>query len=223
EGFDDGRALYKAAKQQRLEGIMGKRIDSPYLPGKRSRDWLKFKTHGEQEFVIAGYTRGKGRREWSFGSLVLGVYGPEGLEWVGNVGTGFDDAEIDRLLKKLRPLERKESPFAKPTKMPRVRKDDVVWVEPKLVAGASFAEWAHDGRLRAPVYLGLREDKDAREVRRELPEQPDTPIPDVIRKGNRVLRLSNLDKPFWPEEGITKGDLLAYYRDVARVVIPHVR
>jgi bifunctional non-homologous end joining protein LigD len=223
ESFDDGRALYEAAKQQRLEGIMGKRIDSPYLPGKRSRDWLKFKTHGEQEFVIAGYTRGKGRREWSFGSLVLGVYGPEGLEWVGNVGTGFDDAEIDRLLKKLRPLERKESPFAKPTKMPRVRKDDVVWVEPKLVAEASFAEWTHDGRLRAPVYLGLREDKDAREVRRELPEQPDTPIPDVVRKGNRVLRLSNLDKPFWPEEGITKGDLLAYYRDVARVVIPHVR
>jgi bifunctional non-homologous end joining protein LigD len=223
ESFDDGRALYEAAKQQRLEGIMGKRIDSPYLPGKRTRDWLKFKTHGEQEFVLAGYTRGKGRREWSFGSLVLGVYGPDGLEWVGNVGTGFDDAEIDRLLKKLRPLERKEAPFAKPPKMPRVRKDDVVWVEPKLVAEASFAEWTHDGRLRAPVYLGLREDKDAREVRRELPEPPDTPIPDVIRKGNRVLRLSNLDKPFWPEEGITKGDLLAYYRDVAPVVIPHVR
>jgi bifunctional non-homologous end joining protein LigD len=221
--FDDGRALYEAAKQQRLEGIMGKRVDSRYLPGKRSRDWLKFKTHGEQELVIAGYTRGKGRREWSFGSLVLGAYGPDGLEWVGNVGTGFDDAEIDRLLKKLRPLERKTSPFPTTPKMPRVRKDDVVWVEPKLVAEVSFAEWTHDGRLRAPVYLGLREDKDAQEVRKEIPGQETVPIPDVIRKGSHVLRLSNLDKPFWPEEGITKGDLLAYYRDVAAVVIPHVR
>jgi bifunctional non-homologous end joining protein LigD len=219
EGFSDGSSLYEAAQQRRLEGIMGKRLDSKYLPGKRSRDWLKFKTHGEQEFVVAGYTKGKGRREWSFGSLVLATYGPEGLEWVGNVGTGFDDAEQERLLKKLKPLERKTSPFPKPPKMPRIRKGDVVWVEPKLVAEASFAEFTHDRRLRAPVYLGLRDDKDASEVRLETAE----PIPDVIRKGKRVLRLSNLDKPFWPEEGITKGDLLAYYRDVAAVLVPHIR
>ena len=219
EGFDDGPALYEAAQERRLEGIMGKRLDSKYLPGKRSRDWLKFKTHGEQEFVIVGYTRGKGRREWSFGSLVLATNGPEGLEWVGNVGTGFDDDEQERLLKKLRPLERKTSPFPQPPKMPRIRKGDVVWVEPKLVAEASFAECTHDGRLRAPVYLGLRDDKDASEVRRE----PADSIPDVIRKGKRVLRLSNLDKPFWPDEGITKGDLLAFYRDVAPVLVPHLR
>ena len=149
---------------------MGKRLESKYLPGKRSRDWLKFKTHGEQEFVIAGYTKGKGRREWSFGSLVLATNGPEGLEWVGNVGTGFDDDEQERLLKKLKPLERKTSPFPQPPKMPRIRKGDVVWVEPKLVAEVSFAEFTHDGRLRAPVYLGLRDDKDATEVRREMAE-----------------------------------------------------
>src|SRR5919197_795504 len=87
ESFDDGPALLAAATERRLEGIMGKRLDSRYLPGKRTRDWLKFKTHGEQEFVIAGYTKGKGMREWSFGSLVLGVYGADGLEYVGNVGT----------------------------------------------------------------------------------------------------------------------------------------
>jgi bifunctional non-homologous end joining protein LigD len=223
ESFDDGPALLRAAKQQRLEGIMGKRLDSRYEPGKRTRDWLKFKAHGEQELVIAGYTRGKGRREWSFGALVLAVYGPDGLEWAGNVGTGFDDEEIDRLLKKLRPLERKASPFPKALKMPRVRKDDIVWVEPRLVADISFAEWTHDGRLRAPVYQGLREDKDATEVRRELPGEDPAGIPNVIRKGKRVLRLSNLEKVFWPEEGITKGDLLAYYRDVAEAVVPHLR
>ena len=220
ESFDDGRALYEAAKERRLEGIMAKKLDSRYLPGRRSRDWLKFKTHGEQELVICGYTKGKGRREWSFGSLVLGAYETDGrLRWVGNVGTGFDDDEIERLLKKLRPLERKTAPFPEPPKMPRVRKGEVVWVEPKLVAEVAFAEWTHDGRLRAPVYHGLREDKDATEVHRELP----TPISPVIKKGKRELRLSNLDKPFWPEEGITKGDLLAYYRDVASVAVPHIR
>jgi bifunctional non-homologous end joining protein LigD len=221
EPFEDGQALYEAAKERRLEGIMGKKLDSRYLPGKRSRDWLKFKTHGEQELVIAGYTKGKGRREWSFGSLVLGAYEADGtLRWAGNVGTGFDDDEIEKLLKKLRPLERKDSPFQPPPKMPRIRKGEVVWVEPKLVAEVSFAEWTHDGRLRAPVYQGLRTDKDASEVHRELPT---TPISPVIRMGKRELRLSNLDKPFWPEEGITKGDLLAYYRDVASVVVPHIR
>src|SRR5207247_6158880 len=112
EPFDDGPALLAAAEERRLEGIMGKKLDSRYLPGKRSRDWLKFKTHGEQEFVIAGYTRGKGRREWSFGSIVLGVYGVEGLEYAGNVGTGGDDGEIERLLKKLRPIRRKDRPLA---------------------------------------------------------------------------------------------------------------
>jgi bifunctional non-homologous end joining protein LigD len=220
QGFDDGRALYEAAKQQRLEGIMGKRVTSPYLPGKRSRDWLKYKTHGEEEFIVAGYTRGKGRREWSFGSLVLATNGPDGLEWVGNVGTGFDDAEQERILKKLRPLGRKTPPFPKPPKMPRVRKDDVVWVEPRVVAQVSFAERTHDNRLRAPVYLGLREDKDASEVGQDAPPEP---IPNRIRKGRHTLGLSNLDKPFWPDEGITKGDLLAYYRDVAAAVVPHVR
>jgi len=151
---------------------------------------------------------------------VLARYGADGeLEYVGNVGTGFDDREIQRLLKKLRPLERKDPPFAQVPKMPRVRKGDVVWVEPKLVAQTSFAEFTHDGHLRAPVYLGLREDKDASEVRAE----PAAPIPDTIKKGKRVLRLSNLDKEFWPDEGITKGDLLAFYRDVAQVVVPHLK
>jgi bifunctional non-homologous end joining protein LigD len=225
EAFDDGPGLMRAARERRLEGIMGKRLDSRYLPGKRSRDWLKFKAHFEQEFVIGGYTRGKGRREWSFGSLVLAVQGENGLQYVGNVGTGFDDDEIERLLKKLRPLERKDAPFPEVPKLPRVRKDDVVWVEPKLVAEVAFAEWTHDGRLRAPVYQGLREDKSPDEVRRELPgeEEPATSIPPVIRRGKRVLRLSNLDKPFWPDEAITKGDLLTYYRDVARVAVPHVK
>jgi bifunctional non-homologous end joining protein LigD len=217
EAFDDGPALLRAAEEQELEGIVAKRTDSPYRPGKRTREWLKIKTHGSQEFIIAGYTRGQGRRSARLGSLVLAVNRGGELVYVGNCGTGFTDEELDRLMRKLHPLERKSSPFAVVPKMPKVRKEDVVWVTPSLVCEVEFAQWTHDGRLRAPVYKGLREDKTAAEVRRELPVETE------LRHGKRVLRLSNLDKVFWPEEGITKGDLVTYYREIAAVLVPHLR
>ena len=219
ESFDDGDALFEAANQQGLEGILAKRLGSKYLPGRRSPEWLKVKGHGRQEFVIAGYTRGKGRRERTLGSLVLATYQGGELEYVGNVGTGFNDREIDRLLEKLKPIERDKSAFPQVPKMPRVKKGDVVWVEPRLVAEVEFVEWTHDGRLRAPAYKGLREDKEATEVRREEPE----PFPAEIRKGKRVFKPSNVDKPFWPDEGITKGDLLSYYHRVAPALVPHLK
>ncbi|MGH3039200.1 MAG: DNA ligase D [Gaiellaceae bacterium] len=217
EAFDDGDALYAAAVEQGLEGVIAKKADSRYLPGRRTSDWLKVKTHQEQEFVVAGYTKGKGRRAGRLGSLVLAVSRGGELAYVGNVGTGFNEKEIDRLAKLLRALERPASPFPEVPKMPRVRKDDVVWVEPELVAEVEFAEWTHDDRLRAPVYKGLREDKDPAEVEREAP------LGTEIRRGKRALELSNVDKPFWPDEGITKGDLIAYYREVAPVLVPHLR
>jgi bifunctional non-homologous end joining protein LigD len=217
ESFDDGDALLAAAVKQRLEGIMAKRLGSRYFPGRRSREWLKVKGHGRQEFVIAGYTRGQGRRAGTLGSLILATYQGGELAYAGNVGTGFNDREIDRLLKKLKPLRRDTPPFREVPKMPRIRKGDVIWVEPKLVTEVEFVEWTHDGRLRAPSYKGLREDKEATEVRREQA------MPAEIRKGRRVLKLSNLDKPFWPEEGITKGDLISYYQRVAPVLVPHLK
>jgi bifunctional non-homologous end joining protein LigD len=217
EVFEDGNALLEAAKEQRLEGILAKRADSRYAVGRRTRDWLKVKTHGRQEFIIAGYTKGQGRRAGTLGSLVLAVRrGPE-LEYVGNVGTGFTGDEIEKLLRKLRPLERKTPSFREVPKMPKVRKGDVVWVEPELVCEVEFAQWTHDGHLRAPSYQGLREDKSAAEVRRERPMEEE------IRQGKRSLKLSNLDKLFWPDEGITKGDLLAYYQAVAPALVPHLK
>jgi bifunctional non-homologous end joining protein LigD len=218
DAFDDGDALFRAAQEQRFEGIVSKRAESKYEPGRRTRSWLKIKTSGRQELVVVGYTKGQGRRSAGFGSLVLAVNEGGELRWAGNVGTGFDDAEIERVLSLLNPLRRPDSPLATVPKMPRVRKDDVVWVEPKLLAEVRFSEWTHDGKLRAPVYMGLREDKAAAEVVRER-----APVTEEIRRGKRVLKLSNLDKPFWPEEGITKGDLLAYYRDVAPAILPHLK
>jgi bifunctional non-homologous end joining protein LigD len=215
EAFTDGDALMAAAREQRFEGIMAKQEQSKYQEGKRSRDWLKVKATGRQEFVIVGYTAGEGRRKDTFGSLIMAVNEGGELRYVGNVGTGFDDAEIKRLLGKLRQLERKDTPLPSVPKMPRVRKADVHWVEPVLVAEVEFVEWTHDGRLRAPSYQGLRDDKTAAEVRREVPETPGS--------GKRDLKLSNLDKLYFPREGITKGDLIAYYHDVAPVLVPHLK
>ena len=218
EAFDDGEALEQAALEQGLEGVMAKRADSRYEPGRRSRNWLKVKPGKQrQEFLIAGYTKGKGRRERRLGSLVLAVKRGGELHYVGNCGTGFTDDEIDSLLRQLKPLERGTPPFKGVPKMPRVKKGDVVWVEPKLVCEVEFMEWTHDGHLRAPSYQGLRDDKTPDEVRQELP------VENEIRRGKRLLKLSNLDKPFWPDEGITKGDLIAYYREIAPVLVPHLK
>ena len=217
EHFDDGVALLVAAEQQGLEGIMAKRPASRYLQGKRTRDWLKIKTHGEQELVVVGYTRGSGRRAGTFGSLVLAVNEGHELRYAGNVGTGFSDDEIGKLLKLLKPLHRDTTPFPVAPKLPKVRQGDVQWVEPRLVAQVRFSEWTHDGHLRHPAYLGIREDKTAGEVTRERP------IADVVKKGTREVRFSNLDKLFWPNEGITKGDLLGYYQAVAPVLVPHLK
>jgi bifunctional non-homologous end joining protein LigD len=118
-----------------------------------------------------------------------------------------------RLRTLLAPLERATPPLVETPRMPRVRARDVTWVEPALAAEVTFAEKTREGRLRAPVFLGVRDDVPV--------ERP--PIEPELRRGRRTLRLSNLDKPFWPEEGITKGELLAYYRDVAAVLVPHLR
>jgi bifunctional non-homologous end joining protein LigD len=216
--FDDGAALEQVAREHSLEGVVAKRTDSVYRPGRRSLEWRKLKLKQRQELVIAGYTLGKGRRSNGIGALVLGVHDAQGLRYAGNVGTGLNDRELDRLERLLEPLRREQPPFAEVPKMPKVRRGDVTWVEPSLVVEIEFGEWTRDGRLRAPVYLGLREDKPAADV---VVEQ--MPIEAEIRRGRRVLKLSNLDKLFWPDEGITKGDLLAYYRDVAPVLVPHLR
>ena len=216
--FDDGEALLAACREQGLEGVVAKRPQSRYREGARSPDWVKVKLSSRQEFVVVGWTPGEGARSRGIGALVLAVQDTGQLRHVGSVGSGLSSDELERLEEILRDLARPTSALAVVPRLAKTRPRDVRWVEPRLVVEVEFAEWTSDGKLRAPVYLGARDDRVAEQVVQEV-----TPFPEEIRRGRRTLRFSNLDKPFWPEEGITKGDLLAYYRAIAPVVVPHLR
>jgi DNA ligase D-like protein (predicted ligase) len=157
----DGEALFREACRKGWEGLIAKRAESPYVQG-RSRDWLKLKCSAEQELVIGGYTAPKGSRT-DLGALLLGYYEARRLRYAGKVGTGFTRATLRDLAGRLEPLRRAASPFAD-----EVRERGATWVEPRLVAQIGFSEWTRDGRLRHPRFLGLREDKPAAEVVREV-------------------------------------------------------
>ena len=160
---EHGEELYREACRKGLEGVIAKRADSPYT-GKRSRDWLKLKCHAEQELVIGGFTAPKGSRT-DFGALLVGYNEKSALRYAGKVGTGFDQATLGELGAQLRELEQDESPFRPFKPVPPGTR----WVRPELVAQVAFSEWTRDGRLRHPRFLGLREDKPARDVVREVP------------------------------------------------------
>ena len=156
-----GVEAYREACRRGWEGVVAKRIDSPYV-ATRSRDWLKVKCSRGQELVIGGWTEPKGSRQ-RLGALLVGHYDSTGLRYAGKVGTGFDDATLQRLGDELERRERDTAPFVD-DRLPRAR-----WAEPELVAQIAFTEWTRDGRLRHPRYEGLRDDKPAREVVREEP------------------------------------------------------
>ena len=167
--------------------------------------------------MIVGYTRGTGRRARTLGALILAVNDDAGLRWVGNCGTGFSDAELTALTGLLAPLQVTKTPLPAKPRIAGTRRQDVTWVAPKLVCEIEFAEWTRDGRLRAPSYRGLRDDKLAATVVSEQPAQRE------VRRRRRTLRLNNLDKVFWPGEGITKGDLLDFYEALGPILVPHLR
>ena len=160
-----GDAILAASKEQGLEGVLAKRLDSRYYAGKRSDCWLKVKNLRTQEVVIGGWKPGEGRRKGAIGSLLLGVPGEEGLGYVGHVGTGFTDAMLHELENMLSPLERSDPPFA--TAIPRPHAKDAHWVEPQIVGEVAFGEWTKAGILRHPAWRGLRPDKNAADVVRE--------------------------------------------------------
>jgi bifunctional non-homologous end joining protein LigD len=159
-----GRQALAASLERGLEGVLAKRLESRYHPGKRSRDWLKVKNVRHQEVLVGGWRPGKGRREM-IGSLLAGVPGDRGLEYTGNVGTGFTEAMLDDLAARLRRLERESSPFD--TEVPPIHARDAHWVRPELVGEVAYSERTADGMLRHPSRRGPRTDKRPEEVRRE--------------------------------------------------------
>lgn len=153
------------SQQHGLEGIVAKRLSSPYRTGRRSPEWRKVKNLHRQEVVVGGWKPGEGARAGQIGSLLVGVQGPGGLAYAGHVGTGFTQQTLDLLASRLDPLREAASPFAE--EIPRDHARGAVWVRPLLVIEAAFAIWTPEGRLRAASYQGLRDDKDPTEVTRE--------------------------------------------------------
>jgi bifunctional non-homologous end joining protein LigD len=212
-----GTELFKKAQKEGWEGIIGKDGKSYYNSGKRSDRWKKFKLQNSQEAIICGYTAPAGSRK-HFGSLILGINEGENIRYIGNCGTGFNDAGIKELHEKLHALETDIKPFD--AKITHTRK--ITWVKPKLVCEVWYSEWTADGHLRHPVFKGLRMDKDKEKV---VMETPDKQLADeeVIEFGQKKLKVTHLNKIFWKQEGITKGELIHYYRDMAHWIVPYLK
>jgi bifunctional non-homologous end joining protein LigD len=227
----DGPHVFAEACKMGVEGIISKRRDRPYRPG-RTTNWLKIKCLQREEFVVGGFTNPSSSRV-GFGALLLGYYDPRGkLVYAGRVGTGFTEQTLRDLHRRLRSRETKESPFE--VIPPKESGRDVHWVQPELVVQVEFASWTGDGVLRHPSYQGLREDKFPREVVRDWPpgaSEKSTPTGGSIAVGRSrrsevaemgELRFTNPERIVFPQEGITKLGLATYYVEVADWMLPHV-
>jgi len=219
-----GEEMLAAARENGLEGIIAKHASSVY-ESRRSREWVKIKIVTEQEFVIGGFTAPQGDRS-HFGALVLGVYDEGKLRWVGNVGTGFDQKMLAAIHARLEPLIAERCPFAERPTPDR----GMTWVKPELVCQVKYTEWTQDQRLRAPVFLGLRNDVDPPRVERETatPAEPAKPLLDDVKEatltiGGHILKFTNLKKVFYPAEGYTKRNVLNYYDAVSGLILPHLK
>jgi bifunctional non-homologous end joining protein LigD len=211
----DGAAVLAASVEAGLEGVVAKKLDSLYEPGRRSPCWLKVKNVRREDVVVGGWVPGSGKRTDRIGALLVGVEQDGALRFAGRVGTGFTEAELDRLSKVLE--RRDDSPFTASDgpKPPR----ESVFVEPTRVAEVEFTEWTSDGVMRHPSYKGLRE---------EAPQSAfldaGTPVRDgvEVKLGGRTLKLTNLDKVLYPEVGFTKRDVIEYLVHVAPAILPHL-
>jgi bifunctional non-homologous end joining protein LigD len=228
-----GERFFQAACQHGLEGIIAKRVDSLYMQ-RRSRQWVKVKCIKRQEFVVGGYTEPKGTRAY-LGSLLMGYYdNKRNLIYCGHVGTGFDSNSIKIVYDRLKELQQDHSPFASPIKDRSGFR--VHWTSPRMVVEVKYSTWTDDGLLRHPSFIGIREDKSPKEVTLEVPAPKKEELP-VSKKGisNRAnhsaksnsfqtssVKLTHPDKILYPEQGVTKKNLVEYYTKISKWILPEL-
>lgn len=247
-----GTTLFKQVSKMGLEGIMAKRSSSTYIPGDRSKDWLKIKAQKRQEVVIGGYTKNEGSSK-AFSSLLLGVFEGKDFKYVGKAGTGFKEKEQKELLELFKPLIRKTSAFKekpdveKPSRFrPNPPKAEVVWLKPEIVCEIHFTEITESGVFRHPAFIALRDDKRASSVKAERELATEEIVEDesaapkrtkrtakksvvqhkdkqAVKVGGVELIFSNQDKVLWPDDGFTKGDLIEYYSEISKYILPHLK
>lgn len=222
-----GKESLAASCAAGMEGIICKKAESVYS-GTRNGDWLKLKCGSRQELVIGGYTL-SAQRKSGISSLLLGVYEGENLVYAGRTGTGFSDALRRELAESFEPLKRSESPF-KVAPKPRA-KEKIIWLQPELVAEVKFAEWTEENLLRQASFQGLRTDKKPKDIRREEAEEETRTAAQgeegesAVKDNNLVIegiKISNPDKVIFAHSGITKGDVVSYYAQIAERMLPYV-
>ena len=226
----NGEALYEQVVRLGLEGIVAKRADSQYRDG-RSGDWLKIRADRVDDFVVVGYSKPKGSRG-GFGSLHVGAYKDGKLIYCGRAGSGFSSEQLKEVSAMLEPLVRPTPPCEPPEHGALPKGPDHIWVEPRLVCDVRYKEFTADGLLRQSVFVRFRDDKKPEDVtmpakngdgRREMNSTEPPPRTSPISPLPREVKLSNLDKVFWPEEGHTKGDLIEYYRSISPWLLPYLK
>lgn len=206
---NDGIAFFDEVRKKRLEGMIAKRGASRYFPGNRSKDWLKVKTGYRQEMLICGYISSEkpGRH---FSSLLCAVYEAGSLVYTGRVGTGFNEETMQDIMQKLDALKTDEIDLENAPS-----EKNIHWVRPQLIGEVKFANWTNDGIMRHASFVGLRTDKNPEQIQFEQAVEP------VMSTTN--VKFTNLAKIFWPEESYTKEDVIAYYRDIAKVILPYLK
>lgn len=221
---EEVQTFYEESVELGLEGIIAKKKDSHYHPGFRSENWLKVKANETTETLVCGYTESD--RQTHFGSLILGVHKNGKLVYTGNCGSGFDAEGRKEIFEKMKPLQRKTCPFEGKINL-KGRKPH--WVKPELIAEVKFSERTSEGRLRHPVFKGLREDKEVKEIHLqgdktvEVSNSNSSSTTETLEVEGVKVPFSNLEKVYWPDEGLRKYDLIDYYLKMAEVMMPYLK
>lgn len=220
----NGKELFNKLSAKGYEGVIAKNPESIYVPDKRTDAWLKVKTNKMQEAVIGGYTLPQKSRKY-IGSLILGLYEGKKLKYIGNCGTGFNDTSLKDLHFRFEKLETDVCPFDPKPKFTG-QKGKPVWLEPALVCNVKFFEWSEDEQMRHPVFMGLRDDKASNEVVNESKMETTEKNQErgkIITIAGKEVKCTHLSKVYWPDEGYTKGDLIAYYQSVSKYILPYLK